>query len=192
MQEHLRIAVCYWHSFCWPGSDVFGAGTFGRPWMGSGAPLELAEHKLAVAFELFEKLGVPFFTFHDYDLAPEGANIAESRKNLDHMVDVAAAAMERTGVRLLWGTANLFSNPRYAAGAATNPDPEVFACAAAQLLRALEATHRLGGANYVMWGGREGYDTLLNTDLWRESAQLAASCGSSWSTSTRSALLAAS
>jgi xylose isomerase len=172
MKDHLRFAVCYWHTFCWPGSDVFGAATFDRPWFGSGDKLALAERKLEVAFELFEKLGVPFFTFHDYDLAPEGATIAESQKNLDHMVDRAAAQMERTGVKLLWGTANLFGHPRYAAGAASNPDPEVFAVAAAQLARALEATHRLGGANYVMWGGREGYDTLLNTDLRRESQQL--------------------
>jgi len=173
MAEHLRIAVCYWHSFCWPGSDVFGDGTFERPWMGRGdPPLELAECKLAAAFELFEKLGVPFFTFHDRDIAPEGASPAETRSNLDHMIALAEAAMERSGVGLLWGTANLFGHPRYAAGAATNPDPEVFAWAAHQVKQALEATHRLGGANYVLWGGREGYDTLLNTDMRREIEQL--------------------
>jgi len=172
MAEHLRIAVCYWHSFCWPGSDVFGAGTFARPWMEAGEPLALAERKLAAAFELFEKLGVPFFTFHDRDIAPEGASPAETRANLDHMIACAESAMERSGVGLLWGTANLFGHPRYAAGAATNPDPEVFACAAAQVEQAMEATHRLGGANYVLWGGREGYDTLLNTDMRREVAQL--------------------
>ena len=172
MREQLRPAVCYWHSFCWPGSDVFGEGTFARPWLQGGDPLTLAERKLEVAFEFFEKLGVPFFTFHDRDLAPEGATLAESQAHLGHMLDRAELELERTGVKPLWGTANLFSHPRYAAGAATNPDPEVFAYAAAQVRDALEATHRLGGANYVLWGGREGYDTLLNTDLRRESEQL--------------------
>ncbi len=172
MQEQLRPAVCYWHSFCWPGSDVFGEGTFARPWLQSGDPLTLAERKLEVAFEFFEKLGVPYFTFHDRDLAPEGATLAESQAHLGHMLDRAELELERTGVKPLWGTANLFSHPRYAAGAATNPNPEVFAYAAAQVRDALEATHRLGGANYVLWGGREGYDTLLNTDLRRESEQL--------------------
>ena len=172
MQEQLRPAVCYWHSFCWPGSDVFGEGTFARPWLQGGDPLTLAERKLEVAFEFFEKLGVPFFTFHDRDLAPEGATLAESQAHLGHMLDRAELELERTGVKPLWGTANLFSHPRYAAGAATNPNPEVFAYAAAQVRDALEATHRLGGANYVLWGGREGYDTLLNTDLRRESEQL--------------------
>ena len=172
MREQLRLAVCYWHSFCWPGDDVFGAGCFARPWFQGGTPLELAEHKLSVAFELFEKLGAPFFTFHDRDIAPEGSSLAETQSNLDHMIESAQAEMTRTGVKLLWGTANLFGHPRYAAGAATNPDPEVFAFAAAQVKSALEATHRLGGANYVLWGGREGYDTLLNTDLRREMEQL--------------------
>ena len=172
MAEQLRFAVCYWHSFCWPGSDVFGDGTFQRDWFAGDVPLALAERKLEVAFEFFTKLGVPFFTFHDRDIAPEGATHAETRANLAHMVDRAAAAMEASGVGLLWGTANLFGHPRYAAGAATNPDPEVFACAASQVRQALEATQRLGGANYVLWGGREGYETLLNTDLRRESEQL--------------------
>jgi xylose isomerase len=172
MADHLRIAVCYWHSFCWPGSDVFGEGTFTRPWMGEGEPLELAERKLAAAFELFEKLGTPFFTFHDRDIAPEGSSPRETRANLDHMIALAEGAMERSGVGLLWGTANLFGHPRYAAGAATNPDPEVFAFAAHQVQQVLEATHRLSGANYVLWGGREGYDTLLNTDMGREAEQL--------------------
>ena len=172
MEDHLRIAVCYWHTFCWDGTDMFGAPTLHRPWLGDGDPMALARCKTEVAFEFFEKLGVPFFTFHDRDVAPEGRTFAESAVRLAHMVDTIAAAMARTGVRLLWGTANLFSHPRYAAGAATNPDPEVFACAAAQVQAALEATHRLGGANYVLWGGREGYDTLLNTDLRRELDQL--------------------
>ncbi len=172
MREQLRFSVCYWHSFCWPGDDVFGAGCFARPWFEGGTPLELAEHKLSVAFELFEKLDAPFFTFHDRDLAPEGPSVAETQSNLEHMIESAQAEMTRTGVKLLWGTANLFGHPRYAAGAATNPDPEIFAFAAAQVKSAMEATHRLGGANYVLWGGREGYDTLLNTDLRREMEQL--------------------
>ncbi len=172
MEDHLRFAVCYWHTLCWPGSDVFGAGTFDRPWLGPGDPMALAERKAEVAFEFFAKLGAPFFCFHDRDVAPEGDSFGESCDRLDRMVDRLAEHMERTGIRLLWGTANLFSHPRYAAGAATNPNPEVFAYAAAQVARALEATHRLGGANYVLWGGREGYETLLNTDLRRESEQL--------------------
>jgi xylose isomerase len=174
MEDHLRIAVCLWHSFNWPGSDVFGAGTFGRPWHAAGLePMAAARAKLDVAFEFLAKLGVPFYTFHDHDVAPEGRTFAESQANLDAMVDELHGHMARTGLRLLWGTANLFSHPRYAAGAATNPDPEVFAYAAAQVRSMLEATHRLGGANYVLWGGREGYETLLNTDLAREEAQLA-------------------
>ncbi len=173
MADHLRIAVCYWHSFNWPGSDVFGVGTFDRPWLDPRLdPMIAARAKLDAAFELFEKLGVPFFCFHDRDIAPEGRTFAESTANLQAILDAAEAHMARTGVRLLWGTANLFSNPRYAAGAATNPDPEVFAYAAAQVKEMLEATKRLGGANYVLWGGREGYETLLNTDFVREERQL--------------------
>ncbi len=174
MEDHLRLSVCYWHSFVWPGSDIFGDGTFDRPWNQPGLdPMAAARQKMAAAFELFAKLGVPFFCFHDRDIAPVGDTFKETCAHLDAMVDEAAAHMEGTGVGLLWGTANLFSHPRYAAGAATNPDPEVFAHAAAQVAHALEATHRLGGANYVLWGGREGYDTLLNTDLRRELEQLA-------------------
>ena len=173
MAEHLRFAACYWHSFAWDGSDIFGAGTLDRPWIGAADEMAAAEQKMAVAFEFFEKLGVPFWCFHDVDIAPEGADFAESTARLHAMVDLAAKHMERTGIELLWGTANLFSNPRYQAGAATNPDPEVFARAAAQVCVCLEATHRLGGANYVLWGGREGYDTLLNTDLRAEQEQLA-------------------
>ncbi len=174
MEDHLRIAVCLWHSFAWPGSDVFGTGTFDRPWNAVGRdPLEAATEKVDAAFELLTKLGVPYFTFHDRDVAPEGRTFAETRSILDAVVDTIEGHMRRTGLRLLWGTANLFSHPRYAAGAATNPDPEVFAYAAAQVKDMLEATHRLGGANYVLWGGREGYETLLNTDLAREERQLA-------------------
>jgi xylose isomerase len=174
MEDHLRVAVCYWHSFSWPGSDVFGAGTFDRPWLsGHGDPIDAAREKMDAAFEFFSKMGVPFFCFHDVDIAPEGATFSESAKNLETMVSYAEEKMAETGVRLLWGTANLFSHPRYAAGAATNPDPDVFAYAAAQVKHALESTLRLGGANYVLWGGREGYETLLNTDLRREQDQLA-------------------
>ncbi|HEX6300506.1 MAG TPA: xylose isomerase [Acidimicrobiia bacterium] len=174
MEDHLRIAVCYWHSFSWPGSDVFGHGTFDRPWLeAAGEPLGAARDKMDAAFEFFSKLGVPFYCFHDVDIAPVGDTFSESARYLEMMVDYAEEKMAETGVRLLWGTANLFSHPRYAAGAATNPDPEVFAYAAAQVKHALEATHRLGGANYVLWGGREGYETLLNTDFKREQEQLA-------------------
>ncbi len=174
MEDHLRFAACYWHTFCWDGSDVFGDGTLNRPWQGGANhdEMALAHQKLDVAFEFFEKLSVPFFCFHDRDIAPEADTYRESAARLDEMIDAAAAKMEAAGISLLWGTANLFGHPRYAAGAATNPDPEVFAYAAAQVKQVLEATHRLGGANYVLWGGREGYETLLNTDLRRESDQL--------------------
>jgi xylose isomerase len=174
MEDHLRIAVCLWHSFNWPGSDVFGVGTFDRPWLDARLdPMHAAQAKVDAAFEFVAKLGVPFFCFHDRDVAPEGGTFAETTANLDAIVARIERHMERTGARLLWGTANLFSHPRYAAGAATNPDPEVFAYAAAQVKTMLEATKRLDGANYVLWGGREGYETLLNTDLRREEAQLA-------------------
>jgi xylose isomerase len=174
MEDHLRIAVCYWHSFNWPGSDVFGAGTFDRPWLDVRAdPMDAALAKQDAAFEFFQKLGTPFYCFHDIDMAPVGQTLRESRTNLGRLVDRAGEKMAETGVRLLWGTANLFSHPRYAAGAATNPDPEVFAHAAAQVRDALEATQRLGGENYVLWGGREGYETLLNTRLRQEGDQLA-------------------
>jgi xylose isomerase len=174
MEDHLRIAVCYWHSFNWPGSDVFGDGTFDRPWLDAGAdPMEAAFAKQDAAFEFFAKLGTPFYCFHDTDMAPPGDTLKSSRANLHRLVDRAEEKMSETGVRLLWGTANLFSHPRYAAGAATNPDPEVFAHAAAQVRDALEVTHRLGGANYVLWGGREGYETLLNTRMRQETDQLA-------------------
>lgn len=172
MEDHLRMAVCYWHTLCAPGSDVFGEATFSRPWHGVGDPMELARLKLSAAFEFFEKLGLPFFTFHDRDVAPEGGSLGETQLNLDQIVADIEKEMERTGVRLLWGTANLFGHKRYAAGAATNPDPQVFAYAAWQVKQALDVTRRLGGANYVLWGGREGYDTLLNTDMARELDQL--------------------
>ena len=172
MREHARFAVCFWHTFCWPGSDVFGAGSFERAWLDQSDPVKGAEQKIDAAFELLTKLGVPFFCFHDRDVAPECGTLRESNALLDRLLDRVESRMQKSGIGLLWGTANLFGHPRYAAGAATNPDPEVFAYAAAQVKHCLEATHRLGGANYVLWGGREGYDTLLNTDLRREADQL--------------------
>ena len=169
MAEHLRMAVCYWHNFVWPGSDVFGEGTFGRPWHDESLePMDAARHKLDVAFEFFTKLGTPFFCFHDRDVAPVGDTFRETCANLDEIVDEIGERMADTGVGLLWGTANLFGHPRYMAGAATSPDPEVFAHAAAQVCHVLDATHRLGGHNYVLWGGREGYETLLNTEMGLE------------------------
>jgi xylose isomerase len=174
MEDHLRIAACLWHSFAWPGSDVFGVGTFDRPWLAPGVdPMDSARARLDAAFEFLEKLGVPFFTFHDRDVAPDLGSWKETRSLLDQVVELIEGHMARTGLKLLWGTANLFGHPRYMAGASTNPDPEVFAYAAAQVKHMLEVTKRLGGANYVLWGGREGYDTLLNTDLAREGRQFA-------------------
>lgn len=173
MVDHLRCAVAYWHTFASPGADMFGPGTFDRPWFDpAGDPVRMAELKMDVAFEFFQKLGVPFFCFHDRDMAPEGNTLAESNGYVDRMADRAQKKIDETGVKLLWGTANLFSHPRYMSGAATNPDPQVFAYAAAQVKHCLEVTQRLGGVNYVLWGGREGYETLLNTDLRREYDQL--------------------
>lgn len=172
MAEQLRFAACYWHSFCWQGNDPFGSQTLMRPWFESGDPMAQAELKLSVAFEFFEKLGVPYFCFHDRDVAPEGNTLAQSNANLEHIVERMQAHMERTGLQLLWGTANLFSHHRYMSGAATNPNPEIYAYAVAQVRHILEITNRLNGANYVLWGGREGYDTLLNTDLKHETEQL--------------------
>ena len=174
MEDQLRMAVCYWHSFAWPGNDVFGSGTFDRPWMDAAMdPMAAARMKMDAAFEFFFKLGLPFYCFHDVDIAPEGDTYAQTKANFEAMVDYAETKMAETGVRLLWGTANVFSHPRFAAGASTNPDPEAFAYAGAQVRNALDATNRLGGANYVLWGGREGYDTLLNTRMKHESDQLA-------------------
>ena len=179
MQEHLRFAVCYWHSFCWDGPDPFGGVTMDRPWIG-GADVAKGEKdamhrarlKADTAFKMYDLLGVPFFTFHDRDIAPEGETLAESNRNVQEMADYFAKKMETSKARLLWGTANLFSNRRFMSGAATNPDPHVFAYAAAQVKNVLEVTHKLGGENYVLWGGREGYETLLNTDMKRELDQL--------------------
>jgi xylose isomerase len=173
MAEHLRIAVCAWHTFCWQGEDAFGGGTFDRAWLDNDDNIEKAKQRVRASFEFVEKLGLPFFTFHDRDIAPEGSSIQESNHNLDIIADVIEKEMARTGIKLLWGTANAFTHRRYMSGAATNPNPEVFAFACAQVKHALDTTHRLNGENYVLWGGREGYDTLLNTDLKKETEQYA-------------------
>jgi len=166
MAEHLRFAIAWWHSFAWPGGDPFGGQTFERPWFGD--TLALAKLKADVAFEMFDILGAPFFCFHDADVRPEGKDFAENTRNLEAIVDYIGEKMTGSKTKLLWGTANLFSHRRFMSGAATNPDPEVFAWSAATVKTCMDATHKLGGQNYVLWGGREGYETLLNTDLGRE------------------------
>jgi xylose isomerase len=170
MEDHLRFAVAYWHTFVWPGGDPFGGQTFERPWFEDS--MQAAKLKADVAFELFELLGVPFYCFHDADVRPEGKDFVENTKNLNEIVDYLEKKQADTGVKLLWGTANLFSHRRYMGGAATNPDPDVFAFAGATVKTCIDATHRLGGANYVLWGGREGYETLLNTNIGQELDQL--------------------
>jgi xylose isomerase len=170
MEDHLRFAVAYWHTFVWPGGDPFGGQTFQRPWFDD--TMKAAKLKADVAFEFFQLLGVPFYCFHDADVRPEGKDFVENTKNLNEIVDYFAEKQAATGVKLLWGTANLFSNRRYMGGAATNPDPEVFAFAAATVKTCIDATQRLGGDNYVLWGGREGYETLLNTNIGQELDQL--------------------
>ncbi|MBV2358680.1 xylose isomerase [Thalassococcus sp. CAU 1522] len=169
LEDHLRFAVAWWHSFAWPGGDPFGGQTFERPWFGD--TMELARLKADVAFEMFDILGVPYFCFHDADIRPEGADFAENTARLDAITDYIGTKMAAGGPKLLWGTANLFSHRRFMAGAATNPDPDVFAFAGATIKTCMDATHKLGGENYVLWGGREGYETLLNTDLKRERQQ---------------------
>ena len=174
LEDHLRFAVAWWHSFAWPGGDPFGGQTFERPWfpdaMG-GDTMEAAKLKADVAFEMFALLGQPYYCFHDADIRPEGADFAENTARLDEITDYLGAKMESGGPKLLWGTANLFSHRRYMSGAATNPDPDVFAFAAATVKTCIDATAKLKGENYVLWGGREGYETLLNTDLKREREQ---------------------
>ncbi|EHK90667.1 xylose isomerase [Aggregatibacter actinomycetemcomitans] len=172
MAEHLRLAVCYWHTFCWNGSDMFGLGSLDRSWQKNAGTLEAAKQKADIAFEFFTKLGVPYYCFHDVDVAPEGNSIKDYIHNFNTITDILERKQAETGVKLLWGTANCFSNPRYMSGASTNPNPEVFAWAATQVYHAMNATKRLGGENYVLWGGREGYETLLNTDLKREREQI--------------------
>ena len=168
MEEHLRFAICYWHTFCATGADPFGPGTQFHPWAQKNGPMDRSRERLDAAFEFFTKMDVPFWCFHDFDLASEGASVAESEKNLQTMVELAKRRQDATGVRLLWGTANVFSNPRYMNGASTNPDFNVLAYAASQVKAAIDATVELGGQNYVFWGGREGYMNLQNTDTKRE------------------------
>src|SRR3989344_3691076 len=168
MEDHLRFAVCMWHSFCWPGSGVFGAGTFNRPWLQGPMDATNAAAKREAALAFVEKLDLPFYCFHDVDVMADAENIGDFRSSFAEAVDHLEALQAQHNRKLLWGTANLFSHPRYMAGAATNPDPEVYAWAASQVRDALEATHRLGGANYVLWGGREGYDSILNTEIGTE------------------------
>lgn len=171
LEDQLRFAIAYWHSFAYEGLDPFGGPTFQRPWFPQDN-MEAAKLKADVAFELFTALGAPFYAFHDADIRPDFNDFKKSKAAYDEIIEIFAKKQEETGVKLLWGTANLFSHRRWMAGASTNPDPEVFAYAGATIKSCLDATHRLGGANYVLWGGREGYETLLNTDLKREDDQM--------------------
>ena len=173
MKEHLRFAVCYWHTFRGTGADPFGPGCAVRPWEDGTDSVEMAKKRVGVAFEFMQKLGVPFYCFHDRDVAPEGKNLRETNANLDAVVKALKEGQDKTGIKLLWGTANLFSNRRFVHGAATSCNADVFAYAGAQVKKALEVTKELGGENYVFWGGREGYMNLLNTDLKRELDHLA-------------------
>ena len=173
MKDHFRFAIAYRHTLKGNGADMFGSGSFNRPWEKGEKPMDIAHKTMDAAFEFFVKLGVPYYCFHDRDIAPEGASFKESCDNLKVMVDKAKQLQQETGVKLLWGTANLFSNPRFMNGAASNPNPHVFAYAAAQVKNAMDVTKELSGENYVFWGGREGYETLLNTDFSHEQEQLA-------------------
>ncbi len=173
LRDLMRYTVCYWHTFRGTGSDPFGSATLQRPWDDGTNSVKNAVKRVDAAFEFIEKLGCPFYAFHDRDVAPEGETLAETNKNLDVVVKALKAAQERTDIQLLWGTANMFSHPRYMHGAATTCNADVFACAAAQVKKALEVTLELGGANYVFWGGREGYHNLFNTDMKRELDHLA-------------------
>jgi len=173
MAEHLRFSVCYWHTFKNLGSDQFGFDTIVRSYNSTSDPMKTAEMTMDAAFEFFTKLGVDFWCFHDRDIAPEAESLTETNRRLDKMVEKAAKLQGQTGMKLLWGTSNLFSHRRFMAGAGTSPSPAVFAYAASQIKKAMEITHELGGAGYVFWGGREGYETLLNTDMKRELDHLA-------------------
>jgi xylose isomerase len=173
MKEHMRFSIAYWHTFRGAGLDPFGVGTIDRPWEKGGNPVTIAKRRLDAAFEFIQKIQAPFYAFHDRDIAPEGSTLAQTNRNLDAVVAHAKAHQKATGINLLWGTANMFTHPRFMCGAATNPDARVFAYAAAQVKKAIEVTKTLGGENYVFWGGREGYETLLNTDLKREMNNLA-------------------
>ena len=174
MRDHLRFSVVYWHTFRNPLSDPFGVGTAFRPWDDGSESVKNAQKRVKVAFEFMEKLGAPYYAFHDRDVAPEGKSLAASNKNLDAVAKVLKAEQQRTGIKLLWGTACLFANPRYMHGAATSCNADAFAYAAAQVKKAIEITHQLGGEGYTFWGGREGYSTLWNTDIGRELDHLGA------------------
>ena len=165
MRDHLRFSVVYWHTFRNPLSDPFGVGTAFRPWDDGSESVKNAQKRVKVAFEFMEKLGAPYYAFHDRDVAPEGKSLAASNKNLDAVAKVLKAEQQRTGIKLLWGTACLFANPRYMHGAATSCNADAFAYAAAQVKKAIEITHQLGGEGYTFWGGREGYSTLWNADI---------------------------
>ena len=171
MAEHLRFAVCYWHTLCWPGTDPFGGETFNRQWHNMADPMAAARMKADMMFETLRLLGIDFFTFHDLDIAPEGKSLKEFNSNVTAIANILEGKMAKSEKKLLWGTANMFSNRRFMAGAATNPDPDVFAYCAAQVKHCLDVTKGLGGENYVMWGGREGYETLINTNIGQELKQ---------------------
>jgi xylose isomerase len=173
LKDHLRFAVAYWHSLAMNGSDPFGAPTINRPWMASGDGIQRAKEKADAAFELFRVLDFPFYCFHDRDITPEGNDLNQTLQNLHTIADYLQQKMEKYQTKLLWGTANLFSHPRFMAGAATNPDPQVFAWSATTIKHCIDVTKQLGGSNYVLWGGREGYETLLNTDMKQELEQMA-------------------
>jgi xylose isomerase len=173
MRDHLRFSVVYWHTMCGNGTDMFGWGTAQRPWEAGLSGIDLAKARVPVFFEICEKLGAPYYAFHDRDVAPHGKNLKQSNQYLDAITKLLKAQQKKTGVKLLWGTAQLFAHPRYAHGAATSCSADVFAYAAAQVKKALEVTHELGGEGYTFWGGREGYSTLWNTDMKRELEHLA-------------------
>ena len=173
MKQQLKFSLAYWHTMCGEGGDPFGPGTAKRPWQGASSPMEMAKERVYAAFEIMQKLGIEYFCFHDRDIAPEGATLRESNRNLDEIVGLIKKLIADTGIKLLWGTANLFSNPRFMHGASTSCNADVFAFAAGQVKKAMEVTKELGGENYVFWGGREGYETLLNTDMKREQDNLA-------------------
>lgn len=173
MKQQLKFSLAYWHTMCGEGSDPFGSGTAVRPWHSASSPMEMAKERVYAAFEIMQKLGIEYFCFHDRDIAPEGSTLGETNKNLDEIVSLIKKMMADKGIKLLWGTANLFSNPRFMHGASTSCNADVFAYSAAQVKKAMEITKELGGENYVFWGGREGYETLLNTDMKLEQDNMA-------------------
>ncbi|MFW6264890.1 MAG: xylose isomerase, partial [Bacillota bacterium] len=174
MEEITRFAMSYWHTFAAAGEDIFGAGTYTRPWEAKASnAMELAKMRVEASFEFMQKLGMKYFCFHDVDIAPDAESLKEAFKNLDEIVPLIKDKMDETGIKLLWGTSNLFSHPRFVHGASTSPNADVFAYSAARVKKAMEITKELGGSNYVFWGGREGYESLLNTDMGLEQDNLA-------------------